>query len=68
MQFSGAPAFNAAARRSFAVSTQHFCAYFGKAKIIGFLVLREINDLKMIAAGIDILARNGAKALATNYS
>ena len=46
-QFFGAPALIAASSIIFAVSTQHFWAFGWNPKIIGFLVFKAINDLKI---------------------
>ena len=47
IQFSGAPAATAASYTTFAAAAEEFCAFGWKAKMIGFLVFKQINDLKI---------------------
>src|SRR5574344_2320221 len=47
MQSFGAPAATAASRITMAAALEHSCALGWKAKIIGFLVLRQMRDLNM---------------------
>ena len=68
IQFLGAPALTAASCKISAAFFEHCCADGWKAKTIGFLVFKAINDLKITVNDYGVGIKDLKAALNHNYS